>query len=299
MEYIIGIDCGGTKTEGQAYDMEGNLLSTATSGFGNLLVNYDVALSHIQSVLEQLLLEHDAEQCRAVVFGIAGIDSGGLRAKLEREFSEIELPLTFLNDGQLAHYSVLEGEEGMIVTAGTGSVFLGRQDSTWYRVGGWGHLLGDEGSAFSLAKAGIKVVLAEYDQGLVTSQFSRGILDHFQVNDVFGLVKEVYRRDKGDIASLASKIAAIAEEDSQAITLLEKNGQDLAESVITLQEKMPVSTEVIRVGLNGSVIEKNQIVRRRFFATLEKWAGDRPLVIIDKKTSCAKGGYYYTIKEGN
>lgn len=51
MKYMIGIDGGGTKTEAIAFDKDGNELVRATSGFGNILIDFEEALVHIMERL--------------------------------------------------------------------------------------------------------------------------------------------------------------------------------------------------------------------------------------------------------
>lgn len=295
MRYVIGIDCGGTKTEAVAYDEEGRQLAARTTGFGNLLVDFQRAIENIQQGVQEVLDEL-GPGCQELVFGIAGIDSGGLKETLTMTFSQWGLPVSLMNDGQLAHYGILKGDDGIIVTAGTGSVFLGRSTGQWYRVGGWGHLLGDGGSAFDIARKGIQQSLSEFDSGQDPSEFSRHLFKHFETEDVFGVTKAVYSLDKGAIAELASLIASLAPENELAVAILKSAGEELAESVRVLASKMPLVS--LKVGLNGSVIEKNAIVRQAFFEGVKKATKNQEIEFIDKTTSGAKGAYYYNKRNG-
>lgn len=51
MDYIIGIDGGGTKTEAVAYSLDGQQLAASKSGYGNLLINYNMAITHIDECI--------------------------------------------------------------------------------------------------------------------------------------------------------------------------------------------------------------------------------------------------------
>ncbi|MEX1447827.1 BadF/BadG/BcrA/BcrD ATPase family protein [Enterococcus sp. C76] len=59
----------------------------------------------------------------------------------------------------------LKGNDGVLIISGTGSVGYGLQHATFYRVGGWGHILGDEGSAYSIGLACYKQLANELDVG--------------------------------------------------------------------------------------------------------------------------------------
>lgn len=298
MKYIIGVDCGGTKTEAVAYQLSGEELSRQITGFGNIIVDYNIGTTNIKEAIAPLLIEFGSDNCEMIVCGIAGIDSGGLKEKLAQEFSSYPMPVVLMNDGQLALYSLLKGRDGIGVTAGTGSVFLARVQSNWYRAGGWGHLLGDEGSAHWLAKEAIRIVLNEYDCGKSPSTFSQAILSFFETEDVLIMVKKVYQLPKGDLAQLASIVADLALQEEQASALLKRAGVELAKGVQRIYKQLPLDTVPLLIGLNGSVIERNQLVRQEFFTTLETWQQARELVFLEKEESCAKGAYYYYKKDG-
>lgn len=291
MKYVIGVDCGGTKTEASAYEVnDGKLLQTATAGFGNLLVDYSKAVANIKQAVDSLLQSLGEADCQMIVMGIAGIDSGGFKKKMAEEFSYLPTEPVFLNDAQLALYAILKGRDGVVVTAGTGSIMLGLAHHCWYRVGGWGHILGDEGSAFDIAKKAIQYVLNEYDTGEEMSAFSKEILTFYNADDVFSLAKKVYQVDKGEIASAAQQIGTMASDYSQAQTLLETAGETLAEKVLQLINKSPLAGKPVSIGLNGSVIQKNESVLKAFTRCLDNCQLTYDLY--KKETSCAKGAYY-------
>ncbi|MGX6980217.1 N-acetylglucosamine kinase [Vagococcus elongatus] len=291
MKYVIGVDCGGTKTEASAYTItDGELLETTTTGFGNLVVDYSKAVANIRQAVDILLQTLGAGDCQMIVMGIAGIDSGGFKQKMAEEFSYLPVNPVFLNDAQLALYAILKGQDGVVVTAGTGSIMLGLVDNHWYRAGGWGHILGDEGSGFDIAKKAIQHVLHEYDSGEETSAFSKEILTFFDADDVFSLAKKVYQVDKGEIASAAQQIGTLATDYSQAQIILETAGETLAKKTLQLINKAPLAGKPISIGLNGSVIQKNERVLEAFTRYLDNC--QLPYDLHKKEASSAKGAYY-------
>lgn len=296
MKYIIGIDSGGTKTEAIVYDLAGNELQQAITGFGNMLVDREQGLSNIKAALQAVLKTRQAEDCQLLVLGLAGIDSGGLREVLSEELAEFKVPVVLLNDGQLAHYAMLKGESGVLVIAGTGSVCLGMKQNEWYRVGGWGHLFGDEGSAYYIGKLAIQQALAEYDLGSQLSLLTRKLLTYFDVSTILELVKAAYQATKDQIAGLAKVVAELAETEKIAATILTESGIKLAEEVEKVVVKMQANQQQIKVALNGSVIEKNEYVRQAFFTYLKQCSFQ--VQIIEKEYSSAKGAYYFYQKNG-
>ena len=295
MEYIIGVDCGGTKTEAAAYDTFGNLLVSNTAGVGNVVVDYDKGLQNIKKAIFSVVNQLKSDTCLRMTIGIAGIDSGGLRESITSDLSDIKSPITLLNDGQLAHYSILKGCEGMTLTAGTGSVVLGLRENQFYRVGGWGHLLGDQGSAFDIAKQGIQQVLLEEDSGLEYSSLSESILAFFEVHNALMLTKKVYQLDKGEIAAVAVVIAERAEKDQLAKDIINRVGISLGCLLDRMINRLPKNESVQLIGLNGSVVEKNN----QILSVITKYLEERKHVVklIKKEESCTKGAYYLYRRE--
>ncbi len=297
MDYVLGVDCGGTKTEAQAYSLDGDLLVSSQSGFGNLIVDYKTGLNNILEAIQSIFNQVPKENCQSITLGIAGIDSGGLKEKVLADLLQIHPVIHLVNDGQLAHYSILKGLDGITVTAGTGSVILGLSNQEWYRVGGWGHLFGDEGGAYFIAKRGIQEALKEFDNNQSPSDLTQALFAYFKVQTVLELTKKVYSLDKGDIAASAVVIANMFGENSVATQIIKEAGDDLATGITQMIHKLPVIKEPIQIGLNGSVVEKNQHVLEAIKHKLDQENLVYELNI--KKESCAKGAYYLNQRNGD
>ncbi|KAF1297377.1 hypothetical protein BAU15_11550 [Enterococcus sp. JM4C] len=294
ISYIIGVDSGGTKTQAAAYTIDGELLNQCTTGFGNPLVDYETGVANINQAIETII-SRNGNGCQLIVIGLAGLDSSGLKVQLEEEFSQFEVPLVMMNDGQLAHLSILKGKDGILVISGTGSLVLGYQQKQWLRVGGWGHLFGDEGSAYDIAKRAIQYVLSEADAGQPFSEFSLAIFAHFHCQDVYTLVKLAYQLNKGELAELAALVGELGTNNLVAQEILQSSGQSLARQVIQLAKRMTRADGPVLLGLNGSVVEKNEHFKKAFFDSLT----DKQLKIMPlfKSEPITKGAYYY-YKEG-
>lgn len=301
MNYIIGVDCGGTKTEAVAYDSQtGQEIAKVIGGFGNIVVDYEVGISNIKNVVLNLFKKVEKNKCLELVFGIAGIDTGGLKEKVLTDLKEIYAGrIVLINDGQLAHYAILKGKDGITLTAGTGSVVLGLKGDVWYRVGGWGHLFGDKGSAYWIAKQAVIKSLEEHDDNLLPSEMTLSIFTYFQVKDVFELTKKLYQLSKGEVATITQIVAKLAAENNKdACLILNQAGDDLARQVVQMTKKFPLMSgqEVFEIGLNGGVIEKNENVLQSFKKHLA--INDLMYHILKKEGSCAKGAYYLYKRNG-
>ena len=151
MKYVIGVDGGGTKTEAVAYDLNGNVLEKSLTGFGNLVNDEKEALKNIIDSLEVILNKLGKEDLQGLYLGLAGSEVGDNAKIVKDEIkNKFGLDSVIMNDGDLALKALLKGEDGILVIAGTGSTAFGIKGDKEARCGGWGHLLGDEGSAYKL-----------------------------------------------------------------------------------------------------------------------------------------------------
>lgn len=165
----IGIDAGGTKTSVRLADASGRLVGVGTAGPGNwLLAGEEGFLQSVRHAYEAALQQAGSagEGIEAIVAGVAGVgrpqDRIAAARALGRIFANAKVEVE--NDAVIALAAGTLGEAGAVVIAGTGSMAFAlgpRGDNV--RAGGWGYLLGDEGSGFYVGLEGIKAALKDHD----------------------------------------------------------------------------------------------------------------------------------------
>lgn len=255
MTILIGIDAGGSKTEAVAYTPEGREISRALEGTGNLMVNRDQAIGHITRAIQRVLPDGP---CDARIYvGAAGITAGDHEAVLYRALRERfpDAHLRIVHDACLALYAAFQGSDGMILIAGTGSIAYAKQGATMRRAGGWGQLLGDEGSGYDIVRKAFVHCTQEYDEGIPHGPLTRRLLDHLHT-DVFGAVQFVHTATKTDIAALMPMVVEIAAQgDAVAGALLRYAGDMLAKLALKLHRCAGFSGPLPLV-CKGSVLEK-------------------------------------------
>jgi N-acetylglucosamine kinase-like BadF-type ATPase len=290
-DYIIGVDSGGSSTLADAYDLNGNLLLSADAGYGNLLVNKKIALQNLKKVIEEITLNLGITNCKAIIFGIAGIDSGNYKQTIFDAFEDYSPKKIILNDAWLAHYALLDGKDGCLVISGTGSIAIGRYLGTKKRVGGWGNLLGDNGSGYDIAKKLIISILNAYDENRSMSKLERGLLDFLEFTNPFELVRYVNASSKDLIAKITLFVADnVNKDDEQAINLLEEAGIDLGLQAIMLIEKLNFQ-EDIHIAVTGSVLLNNELVYQSFTKKVKE--NFEKISFIRKKVTNTIGAYHY------
>jgi N-acetylglucosamine kinase-like BadF-type ATPase len=173
----------------------------------------------------------------ALVIGSRGIWTGRERHAIARRVRRAARRIEVLSDAQIAHLGALGVGAGVLVLSGTGSIVIGR-DATgrWARAGGFGPLLGDEGSGFWLGRAWLRAT-TEGEDFLPARRLIQS--------------RDPVRR----IAALAPMVLARAHRgDRRARTIVQEGQQHLARLTrdVARQLRLP---EPIAVSWAGSVID--------------------------------------------
>jgi N-acetylglucosamine kinase-like BadF-type ATPase len=157
MAVVIGIDAGGTKTVGIMTDESGKVLAKAISGSANLIVKGEL---EVEKVLFDVIELLDApEPVAALCLGIAGGGQSGAEELLHGVLRRLgqRQAVRVVNDALVALVAGAPDGIGIVVVAGTGSIAYGVDpEGHTSRSGGWGYLLGDEGSAFWLGHYAVR-----------------------------------------------------------------------------------------------------------------------------------------------
>ncbi len=232
MAYVVGIDAGGTKTVGLLADESGRVLAKARGGGANLHVQGELGAEKVlYDVLETL---EPPAPIDAICLGMAGVDRpaekdvvvGVLRRLGMRRAVRVE------NDAFIALVAGAPERVGIVVVSGTGSVAYGVDSGGEIaRSGGWGYLLGDEGSAYWLGHAAVRRGIRAADgRGPATTLGDR-VSRKLDLEVPAGLVEWFYDEQhfRHRVAELASLVEeAAAEGDASAEELLDQAAMHLA-----------------------------------------------------------------------
>ena len=163
MDFIAGVDGGGTKTKVVCAAPEGRVLDTAIFGPFNL---NSIGPERFSALLEQLCAYlNGLGRCRALCIGSAGISNGEMTRLVEEAMRRGGIEnWKLVGDQVIALNGALSGEAGIALIAGTGSICFGKNEAGEYaRSGGWGHLIGDEGSGYALGRDALAAVARAWD----------------------------------------------------------------------------------------------------------------------------------------
>lgn len=271
MQWIIGIDGGGTKTIGCAAGLSGAILGRVEKGPGNYhtagLVNFKTVIA---GIVDELAVKcgFDKADLAVISLGLAGVDRWRDRQIVTAALAEIGLNCPCLISGD-AHVALVAGvgkAEGVVLIAGTGSVVYGinhRQEVI--RAGGWGHLASDEGSGYAIGrKALLRSIKAREQRDMATGLLA-GIIEHFALHDWDELVGFINNPalNKADVASLA-KVTAIAAENGDIVAkeILQEAADELASLVESVIARGFNQVEPVPVCLYGGIMNIEPVRER-------------------------------------
>lgn len=257
--YVLGIDAGGTKTVCYLADSEGRILGEGRGGGANLQAHGELEVEKVlHAVVDQAIGEH-AILPSAVCLGVAGVD----RAEDDRTIRAIMRRLGFkshalvVNDALIALVAGLGDDSGVVLISGTGSIAYGVNPRGFAaRAGGWGYVLGDEGSGYWIGREALAAVVRESDGRGPRTQLTPLVLAHFSLTRVDGLVREVYDRalQRQAIAALGTVVeGARAAGDIVAAEILNRAGEELTRAAASVISRLEMRGHAFGTVLAGGM----------------------------------------------
>jgi len=288
MSYLIGIDSGGTKSEIIAYDLNCNPIYKNIGGFGNPAVNLNETISNISSLIDVCLNELGRCECLLIGIGMAAVETGNYIGVIQNYIrSTFNIDSIVLNDAEMTCKAYLGNCDGILAVAGTGSSCFVQKGGTGEMVGGWSHILGDEGSGYHTVIEAFKRIIYMFDRKIPFDDLSNVLLNKIGGKSRSIIMGFIYNSQKNKIASLFPVIVDLSKKgDKNAISLLENAGKYLADTTIASYGKKDFNAE-ITIGLKGGVFYNSSHVLSTYKNEINKYIND--YVLIEEDISATKG----------
>jgi N-acetylglucosamine kinase-like BadF-type ATPase len=273
MKYLIGMDGGGTKTNCIITDLDGNLLYECNGGPSNFLM---LGTEIVSETLLQLItkctdeLKISSDDVAAVVIGTTGAGRKNDAEKLEHDFISYAgfkavgfRKFKVDSDARIALEGAFSGKPGSILIAGTGSIMFGKDNNdNMIRVGGFGRMMGDEGSGYVLGRKGLTAVSKEFDGRGAKTLITELLKEMFHISTPEGLITEVYKNNF-DIASAAPAVTEAAQQgDKTALRIIDEETDELTEHVETMYKKL--KEKRMNLALIGSLLTHDNVYSEYF-----------------------------------
>lgn len=276
--HFLGIESGGTRTTGVFVDSSKENILVKQGKPGNIAVlGKRTFQKNLRLLLMDLLRDVSPEKITWATFGIAGAGRGTERSLAEEAIAELGFhSFTLVTDGELLFHSVFGQNAGVLICAGTGSVGtvrLAHGENKLEQVGGWGYLLGDEGSGFYVGQRAIRQALLEENTAGELSAFTREVMSFYEVQRASELVSIVHAapNPQNVIAACGELICRLAADgDPQAAEIVNDAARALVQlaeqAVIQLREGPPY-----KVSLAGGLLSPESPIHRRFKNLAQDW----------------------------
>jgi N-acetylglucosamine kinase-like BadF-type ATPase len=257
--HVLGIDAGGTKTVCLLADERGVILAEGRAGGANLQSAGELELEKVLYQVMEAAIGDRPWRIDAICLGIAGVDreddARTVRALMRRISPGARVLV--VNDALIALEAGAPGAPGIVIIAGTGSIAYGRNaQAIAARAGGWGHVIGDEGSGYWIGREALTAVVREFDGRGPQSGLTEAVLAHFGVPDATGLVHIVYNRDvpRRHVATLGPTVqrAALAG-DAVARQILERAAEELVLAARSVASRLEMRGDAFTFVLAGGI----------------------------------------------
>jgi N-acetylglucosamine kinase-like BadF-type ATPase len=265
--FVLGVDGGGTKTEaclaGVRTDGSLEILGQAQAGPGNpRAAGFPAATEALRQAMAQALHQARirAEQVEAVCLAVAGAGRDDEQQRLAAQLAPLGFsgPWKFVHDGWAALAAAFADTVGIAVISGTGSFAFGRNMSgTHSRAGGWGFLLGDEGSGYQLAVAALRSVARAADGRGSPTQLTAALLTACQLSEPSQLIGYVHHPDvdRECLARLAPLVLQTARDgDPAAEWLVRHAATELVDLIALLVDRLGFPLRDFPLGLAGGML---------------------------------------------
>lgn len=278
--YYLGIDGGGTRTTAVVTDEKGKIITRKSGGTINFYsVGMEIARENLSSLMteignetgivsfESAFIGCSALDCEADVEMIDNLCKGIINAEKTKMHSDVYIALKSVKDAKCPAVAI----------CGTGSIATGEDENgRIYVTGGWGHILGDEGSAYSIAVSALRICSHKCDKGEKT-HLLESAEKFFGVDDFRKAIDIIYSSDmtKDRLARFAEVLDM---NDETVRRLIITEAQKFAFAVQTLLEKMK-NCDVL--GLYGGVFQHNNFFREEFSDAIKNKFPETEIKLID------------------
>ena len=263
-ELVLGVDGGGSKTVavvGRRSDHQRLAeLGRGRAGSSNLVAAGErAALAELEAAIRQACQQAGCtlQQMTGACLALAGSDRPVVRRLVAEWAQELGLsPVRIVHDAEPVLAAGSHDGCGIALISGTGSMAFGRNpQGHTARAGGWGPLLGDEGSGYWLSLSALRAVTRQLEGSTPRTELTDRLLEHLQVVEDADLPRQVAATDRAGLARLAHLVlAAAADQDPVADAIVRQGVEELAALVVGLARRLGWETGGFPLALSGGVL---------------------------------------------
>ena len=233
MNFVLGIDGGGTSCRAALATGDGAVIGRAKSGAANIRTDLTGARTHIVEAARQAFIaagqNPDLIPQTPAILGLAGANVGTYRQQLEAilpfSVSRVE------TDAEIALEGAVGSGDGAMAILGTGTAYMARKGGTSRAIGGWGFQVGDQGSGARIGRDLLEQTLLAHDGVRPGSPLTDSMMATFR-NNPEDVVEFTTNAKPGDFGGFAPKVFEHAQKgDAVANWIVDKAVADVEASL--------------------------------------------------------------------
>jgi N-acetylglucosamine kinase-like BadF-type ATPase len=270
MNFYLGFDGGGTKTECIAIDGEGRIAGSGQAGPSNpLRVGYEAACVAVEmsAAMAMASAKADGAEIKGVCAGLAGAGrlnvAEEMRSRLAGIWSGVHVMI--ITDAEATLETAVGDAPGIVLIAGTGSIALGRNaKGEMARAGGHGTWIGDAGSAYDIGRRAAMAVADARDFAGPPTILGEMIAATLECRGWDDVIEKVASAPAMVFPRLVPTVMQAAEDgDAAARQILNDAARELASLVLTVAGRLGMKDEEFKVARAGGVFNRSYMLDSR------------------------------------
>lgn len=276
--YVVGVDGGATKTVALVGTADGEIPGRGESGSSN----YHNIGSHgaVQSIREAVSQAKKnaslgAKELEIAVVALAAINSPRDKLAADQFVRDAKIARRsfVVHDSVAALYAATQDRPGVIVISGTGCVAAGiNKDGKYARVGGWGYLVDDEGSAYDVGRKALNRAFRAIDGRSPPTRLVSALRRRFRVKLLEDAQEQIYSNGLSveEIARIASLVSKTAARDKVCREILADAGNRLGELACAVAKHLKMTNEQLTVHVIGGTFKSGHYLLKPFEARIRE-----------------------------
>jgi len=271
--WIVGVDLGGSKVEVILARRDRVVSTFRGEGLNRQVVGEELVVIKLCEMVNYVLRNHGLVRVDMLVVGGAGLGRSREQKSLEHALygHDIADKVIVRSDAEIALWGALSGKPGVVVIAGTGSIVFGMNErGRLFRAGGYGYVIGDDGSGFWIGREGLRAAIAAYEGWGPETALKELALKWFTVRQMEDIIPKIYSdiSPQRVLSSFAIAVIQLAENgDEVAREIVENGAARLARITVSLLKKLRLK-KARHLRITGGIF-KDKIFREKFMADVK------------------------------
>ncbi|MEX0779346.1 MAG: BadF/BadG/BcrA/BcrD ATPase family protein [Balneolales bacterium] len=241
MQVWLGIDAGGAHSKILALDQSHKIIKSLEGPSVQLSKqNLEDSVVRLCTLIDRMISTIPSPEVNGIGIGVSG---GGRKFICKKLTNQLEMhypniPIDVKSNGETAHLQAFGEKDGILITAGSGTIVTGRCGNRWERAGGFGYLIGDWGSGYMMGQDFLKYIAGTLELS-PNSSWAALLQDRYNLGSIEDLLEAVYVNKLSPNKFTPLLLELAAKGNKACSRILNDHLQQLAKQVFWVQQKLP------------------------------------------------------------